>query len=215
MKALFEYQIIRSKRKTLQIQVLSDGQVVVRAPMLLPTQTIKAFVRKKSSWVEQKILLRKRFEVSYQTGDTIVLFGLPYQVQEGNAKIDRGVVYLPKENRDSSFCKLLCDMTAFIMERLTQECAQAYGFEYRQVKVSKARTRWGTCSSSGVLKYSFRTALLPLELCKYIVIHELCHTRHFNHGKQFWKEVEKYLPNWRVLKNQLKEKGALANVLPF
>ena len=68
------------------------------------------------------------------------------------------------------------------LERLSE----AFGFRYKSCKIGKSRTQWGSCSFSGTIILSFYTMLLPLKLIQYILLHELCHTVHHNHGQGFW-----------------------------
>jgi predicted metal-dependent hydrolase len=70
--------------------------------------------------------------------------------------------------------------------------AKAYGFKYTQVKIRKSRTRWGSCSSKGIINLSFYLMLLPPHLIRYVLLHELCHTVEMNHGPAFWALLDKY-----------------------
>lgn len=78
-----------------------------------------------------------------------------------------------------------------------------YGFIYGKVFIRNTRTRWGTCSSRGNLGFNYRLAKLPAHLQDYIVVHELCHLAHMNHGAEFWARVGEALPNWRHLRKEL------------
>ena len=69
--------------------------------------------------------------------------------------------------------------------------AQEYGFVYKEVKIKKSKTRWGSCSSTQTLNLSFYLMLLPQHLIEYVLFHELCHTIHMNHGSAFWALLDK------------------------
>lgn len=77
----------------------------------------------------------------------------------------------------------------YLPEKL-KELAKKYGFEYKLCKIGKSRTQWGSCSSSGTIRLSFYIMLLPENLILYVLLHELCHTVHHNHGKLFWKLLD-------------------------
>ncbi|MDE6411652.1 MAG: M48 family metallopeptidase, partial [Clostridia bacterium] len=91
-------------------------------------------------------------------------------------------------------------MTAFV-----DEISSRYGFEYSRIRISSARPRWGSCSKNGVLSFTCFLAFVPPELAFYVAVHELSHTRYFNHGKNFWREVERVLPDWRYLRKELRK----------
>lgn len=77
-------------------------------------------------------------------------------------------------------------------------------FLIRRVAIRNNTSRWGSCSKGGNLNFHYRTALLSPELCDYIVVHELCHLKEFNHSHRFWALVEQYAPEYRVLRAQLR-----------
>lgn len=79
-----------------------------------------------------------------------------------------------------------------------------YGFRYNKVSVKNTSSRWGSCSKNGNLNFSYKLIYLPDELATYVVAHELSHLQEMNHGKKFWQLVSKTIPNWRILRNQLK-----------
>lgn len=82
--------------------------------------------------------------------------------------------------------------------------APLYGVVYRGVFIKNSRSRWGSCSEKGNLNFNYRVALISPELLDYVVVHELCHLIHFNHSPLFWAEVERTVPNWRVLRHELR-----------
>ena len=74
---------------------------------------------------------------------------------------------------------------------IVKEIADANGFKYSTVKINSAQTRWGSCSSKGSLNFSLFVMLMPLRLIRSVVVHELCHTKHMNHGENFWALFDK------------------------
>lgn len=90
-----------------------------------------------------------------------------------------------------------------ILARL-QHWAPRCGVNYKRVAIRNQRRRWGSCSSLGNLNFNYKLAFLPSELCDYVVVHELCHLKEMNHGPNFWGEVEKVLPEYRLLETELK-----------
>lgn len=77
------------------------------------------------------------------------------------------------------------------LPRIVKEIADANGFKYSSVKINSAQTRWGSCSSKGSLNFSLYLMLMPLHLIRSVVVHELCHTKHMDHGESFWALFDK------------------------
>lgn len=86
-----------------------------------------------------------------------------------------------------------------------EELSGKYGFAYNKVFIRNQKTRWGSCSSMKNLSLNYKMALLPGRLMDYILLHELVHTRHPNHGRRFWDELEKIVGDAKALDRQLNE----------
>ncbi len=80
---------------------------------------------------------------------------------------------------------------------------QYYQVPIRKVFIKNHRSRWGSCSSKGNLNFNYRVALLPQELVDYVVAHELCHLKEFNHSQKFWELVAQTVPAHKELRRQL------------
>ena len=85
--------------------------------------------------------------------------------------------------------------------------AGLYGFEYHSIRITGARTRWGSCGSKGTLNFSWRLMMAPPAVVEYVVVHELCHLRQHNHSKAFWALVESILPDYKQRQKWLKANG--------
>lgn len=81
---------------------------------------------------------------------------------------------------------------------------QYYNFKINEIKIKNQKTRWGSCSRQGNLNFSYRLALLPEDLARYIVIHELCHLGQMNHSAKFWNLVAQTCPDYLVKRKQLR-----------
>lgn len=84
-----------------------------------------------------------------------------------------------------------------------------YQHTYRRVTIRNQRTRWGSCSKTGTLNFNYRIALLPPHLVDYIVVHELCHLREFNHSPKFWALVAACIPECKTARKELRAVGLL------
>jgi len=83
--------------------------------------------------------------------------------------------------------------------------ALRYGFVYGRIAIRNSRRSWGSCSSAGNLNFHYRLLFLPPEIRDYVIVHELCHLRVFNHSASFWFEVATILPDYREYRYILKQ----------
>jgi len=93
---------------------------------------------------------------------------------------------------------------ALLRERLAY-LAREYGFSFNKVSIRNQRTRWGSCSSGNNISVNEKLARLPRRLMDYVLLHELVHTRVKSHGDAFWRELEKYVVDFRELRRELRE----------
>ena len=77
-----------------------------------------------------------------------------------------------------------------------ERIASIHGFTFAAVSVRKQRSRWGSCSSKGRISLNLKLLFLPPLLVRYIMLHELCHTRHMNHSRRYWNEVARFDPDY-------------------
>jgi len=94
---------------------------------------------------------------------------------------------------------------AYLPRRL-QHMADTYGMTFESVRYGNQRGRWGSCSSQGTISLNVGLMSLPLELVDYVLVHELCHTKHMNHSTAFWELVETCMPDYRERRRELKDK---------
>ncbi|MFH1664790.1 MAG: M48 family metallopeptidase [Candidatus Omnitrophota bacterium] len=91
-----------------------------------------------------------------------------------------------------------------LADRVSRLAAE-YGFSYNRLTVRIQKTRWGSCSSKNNININAKLAELPEKIMDYVLLHELVHTRVKNHGKDFWKELERFLPEARDIDRELKK----------
>lgn len=173
---MIEYTVIRSKRRTLSLEVKQTGEVVVRAPERITQKRIDEFVSSKQSWLERAI------------------------ERNSMRRVPAIIATLSEEEK-----KAAKERAAEILGEKAMRFAEAMGLKYRNVKITSANKRFGSCSSSGNICFSYRLIYYPESAIDYVVIHELAHLRHMNHGKQFYALVEKYMPDYRSAEKILRE----------
>lgn len=81
---------------------------------------------------------------------------------------------------------------------------QFYGYKWNKIFIKNQKTRWGSCSKRGNLNFNYKIIKLSKEVADYIIVHELCHLKEFNHSKNFWFLIEKTIPDYKKLRNTLR-----------
>jgi len=212
------YQLIRSKRKTLALIVKPDGSIEVRAPMRMSNTVIEEFVRKNLPWIEKQqakaLAARPPSPRSYRSGETFLYLGemYPLEIVEGQKERLRlsGTFKLAASYQDeaeSAFARWYREQARQAITERVEFFAREYGFQYQRIRITSARTRWGSCSSTGSLSFSWRLIQAPLAVVDYVVIHELVHTVIHNHSKKFWQRLAAILPEYQEHRRWLREHG--------
>ena len=217
-----EYEIVRSKRKTIGIHVYRDGRVVVRAPQRTPLAEIKRLVSLKEDWI-----VRKRAELAaqpaaplpprYVDGEQHLFLGQSYPLRVVVAKrpgveLTGGklLLRLPDGNDTAHKEKLLDSWyrqqaRAIFEERLAlvHPTAAPFGIPYPPVHVRLMKTRWGSCSSRGNINLNLRLIQTPLSCIDYVIMHELAHFKVPNHSAAYYKLLDALMPDWRARRQRL------------
>ena len=170
-----EYHLIRSDRRSIGIEVDREGKVTVRAPYSCEKKRIDRFLLEKENWIRQKVKLQKENAMKRQE---------KREMPEAEKKYYRN---LARE----------------VLGARTGYYARKMGVTYGRISIREQKTRWGSCSSEGNLNFNCRLLFVPDRIVDYVVIHELAHRRFMNHSKAFWKEVEKYMPDYKERKKLL------------
>ena len=180
-------EVVRSRRKTLSLEVRDDGRIVLRAPLGCSTRQLNAFVEKNRGWLERKL---REAEARQLEREKIPKLG------------EEELAALQKRGR-----AVFAERAAYF--------APLVGVSYGRVSVRRQRSKWGSCSGKGNLNFNCLLLLAPPEVLDYVVVHELCHRLEMNHSPRFWAQVERVLPDYREARRWLRENGeALMARLP-
>ena len=230
-----QIHIQRSKRKTMSMSVNKDGSVTVKAPRLFPTDNeILKFVEQKINWIlkqrdrqqeREDMRLVRRFETDYS---------FPYLGKECLVEMQKGkknqifyengriIIKTPfYEALDSDYeakeNKVIIKKLQSNLKKWYKKQAYAYiservdyyqsiiGVTVADVSIKSRKTQWGSCDSNGCLTFSWRLVMARPEAIDYVVIHELCHSKHMEHSPAFWSQVKKYMPDFKRQKQWLEE----------
>jgi hypothetical protein len=221
-----EYTVIRSDRRTLCIQIDREGRVIVRAPRRCAKSYIDQFVRDHAQWVEEHQAaaennLKAQDEFLFRTGDKISFCGKTYTVRLApgcKVRLGHEDLFLPSGEPEVIRKPFLdvCKRAAlpWLNVRLDQ-WAEKMGLSYQDVKLSAARTRWGSCSRDGVIRISIFLLFAPEQAIDYVLVHELAHRRVFNHSAAFWQVVAQTMPDydqWRRVLRQFQTRPMLRSL---
>lgn len=174
-----EYELVRSNRKTVSIRINEEGEVIVRAPLRLAKDKIDELVIEKADWIENTIA--KLAESKERLGNVHKL---------SDAELER-----------------LKRIARVELRNLVREYAPLVGAGYGRVTIRAQKSRWGSCNKDGNINLNCLLVLAPIEVRKYVVVHELCHRIEMNHSKRFWDEVARVLPNYKECRAWLRKEG--------
>lgn len=171
-----EYTVRKHRQaKRLKLAISCDGNVAVTLPWRMGFVSADDFIRKNAEWVLEKMKAMK--------------------------KIGRNSLFARHDRVE--YLKLRETAREMVASRL-EKYAEFYGFQYNGVAIRNQKTRWGSCSSKGNLNFNYKILLLPQRHADYIIVHELCHLKEFNHGKRFWNLVAQTIPEYEKIVAQLK-----------
>lgn len=92
----------------------------------------------------------------------------------------------------------------FVRDRV-EELNKAYGYKIGRISIRNQKTRWGSCSRTGNLNFNYKLVLIPQYIADYVIVHEICHLKEFNHSVNFWELVSVAMPNFREIRRELKK----------
>jgi len=214
-------KIIRSKRKTIALEITDEAKLIIRAPFFTSNETIKRVVHKHKRWIEKK---KKEIEArdpkylpkEFVNGEGFLYLGKSYKLkivddQEIPLKFLNGF-YLSRNALPEAKEVFIKWYKKKAYEKISQRVkwySLKGGFKYNRVNITNAQKRWGSCSSKGNLNFSWKLIMAPLPVIDYVVIHELCHLEQRNHTKSFWNKVKILMPDYEKYKYWIEKNGYL------
>ena len=170
------YTLIRSKRKTLGLEITRDCEVVVRAPLRCSQRLIDSFVAQRAGWIEEHLAVQQRRAAARQAREVT-----PEQERELRS---RAAAEIPP--RVAYYSRLM-------------------GVTPAGVKITGAKTRFGSCSGKNSLCFSWRLMQYPPAAIDYVVVHELAHITHHDHSPAFYRLIGQILPDFREREKLLRD----------
>jgi hypothetical protein len=219
-----DYTVIYSRRRSITISISPHNGVVIRAPKGVSLQRIDRFVNEKSQWIKKHIdnysdSVRINYGKKYTDGEHHFYMGKEHIlkltrfpklfVREYDGTIEAG---LP-DTGDSTKIKAMLDKWyhekallkfSLLLDRILLKY-ENYHFNPSEIVVRASKSRWGSCSSKGKISISSELIKLDEKFYEYIIIHELCHLKHPNHGIYFYKLLEEMLPDYKQVRKELRK----------
>jgi predicted metal-dependent hydrolase len=210
-------KLVRSRRRTLALLITPDAQLVVRAPNRAPLTWIHRIVNEKLAWIrdkqqEAREAWARRISRRFVQGDRFLFLGeermltvvpgsdAPLRLIETGFVI--GALGAPAREQFETFYR--AQAQALIGERASVMSAAA-GLSYRGLRISGAKTRWGSCSAKGSLNFAWRLVLAPRWVIDYVVAHEFAHLSEHNHSRRFWTRVAALYPDYKAARRWLRQ----------
>ncbi|MEL6206064.1 MAG: SprT family zinc-dependent metalloprotease [Pseudomonadota bacterium] len=203
-------QSARARRMSLRVSRL-DGRVTLTVPRGIRLHPARAFATEKAAWI--------RAQLAGLPGREGVELGtlLPVEGREVGVVSDARTAYRPDSGQITVSRRVRAVgpavagvLKAVARERLAQASdryAASLGRRYTRLVLRDTRSRWGSCSSEGVLMYSWRLILAPPEVLEYVAAHEVAHLAEMNHGPRFWAEVARLYPGHAAERRWLRDQG--------
>jgi predicted metal-dependent hydrolase len=220
------YCLRRTRRRTIGLQVGPEG-LLVSAPRWALVSDIVAAVQERAAWalakmrqVQQAEQARVQRRIQWRDGDCVSFLGQPLVLRLGFTdrsglvlrdedlnnrvlEIPLGVQASPSQVQDL-VCTWLIERARPYFESRLRHFAPQLGVQWSRLRLSRARTRWGSASADGRICLNWRLMHHSAEVIDYVVVHELSHLRVMNHSPQFWSTVASILPGYAALRLELK-----------
>lgn len=200
--------IFKSTLKHSYISISKTAEITVKTPRVSKTFLLK-LIEGKETWIRKKLSEIKRHPaIEVNLNDEVLLFATIYSIDSLEATPLR--IKLEKVKVDSvektiqhynTFYKNTSN--EYISPRV-EYFSQIMGLDYTEIKFRKMKSRWGSCSSKKVLTFNTELVKIKKELIDYVIVHELAHLKHMNHSKLFHSLVDKYLPNSKDYRRELR-----------
>ena len=213
------------ERKRLTISVHPDGTVTALAPIGRSVEAVEKHLYKRRSWIAKQLRYFRQYQPGpakryYVSGETWLYLGRQYrlrvnQSEENEVKLQGGYINVdvPKPSDPVAVAKALdrwyrIRAGSVFRTRLNHCCngllSSPDGVELR---IRKMKTRWGSCSKSGVITLNLELIKAPTRCIDYVITHELCHLKIHDHRPAFYRLLNRYMPDWEKQKARLNKGG--------
>jgi len=208
-------EIRRVRGASVRLKIQPNGRMIAHLPYFVPLCEVTKLLNKSRKSLRQtlqKMPIKKAYRDGDRIGKSHKLFIKEDMTESIKLRKLEIIISITKNTSASEKMQLIKDgiakalrkeAKAYLPRRLKFLAAQN-DFSYNQVRLTHAKSRWGSCSSRGTISLNIMLMTLPNELIDYVLLHELNHTRHMNHSPQFWADLEKVCPNAKKYRKELR-----------
>jgi predicted metal-dependent hydrolase len=211
---------VSRRARRLSVRVYPGGRVEVVVPPHASATAVERFVGTHRRWIDERVA-----DLSSINGVTAEIrpasirldaidrsYSIEYhRTTSSDVRVSQSpqnvlVVYGATDHEGKVACALrdwVMTLAEIEFGASVRELAQRHGFEYQRVQIRRQRTRWGSCSAKGTISLNVCGLFQEPAVLRYLLIHELSHTRHMNHSRRFWSLVESLEPDYRRLDKEL------------
>jgi predicted metal-dependent hydrolase len=218
------YKVIFSRRRSISIIVSPEKGVTVRAPYRASMKTIKKLVHDKSAWIKKHLdnhsdLNRINHGKKYICGEKHLFLGDEkilnvsvadkIFVKNDNDNIEVGVrdpenIILIKTALEKWYKQKAAEIFPLMLSNVLTRWSN-YNFRPTGLAIRSLRSRWGSCNSKGKITLNIQIVKLGEMYIDYVIIHELCHLKHHNHGKEYYRLLGEIVPDYKSIRKELKK----------
>jgi predicted metal-dependent hydrolase len=221
------FEVRRSvRRRALEITVERDGELILSAPPEVSEETLRDFVQRKRMWIYRQLarheaIAHKSPRKVFTDGEDLAYLGRSYRlrlVEESDAavKLVGGRFIMPKalvSDGREHLIRWYCSRAKPWLAAKVDDFTARMEVEPTGVKVQDLGYRWGSCGKGGWLYFHWKTILLPARIAEYVVVHEMVHLHEPHHNPDFWRRLERALPDYELRKDWLARNGKLVEGL--
>lgn len=200
-------KIVRSRRKSIAVEINENAEVIVRAPNGVSQKFIQNFLLEKQAWIEKHLhharsLQKAKPKREFKEGEIFFYLGEAYKLVITDSPkyrlflADQRFVLSPfyANQARQEFEKWYKVQALKILQERVDFYANQYQFDYQSIRLNQARRQWGSCTPDNRLSFTWRLIMAPLFVIDSVVVHELVHTKVKNHSAKFWQEVYRIYP---------------------
>jgi predicted metal-dependent hydrolase len=210
------------RKRSMALKVDKQGQLIAMTPLSTRVSELKQFVLRREAWIRQQLTQYKQLEdVKLETrGQSLWYLGEQLRVEnwvgaknfieyspglialESHQILDRNALH----GRLMNWLRTQAELT---LPARVKRLSQQTSLHGSGLQIKAYTARWGSCRHDRLIQLNWKLIQVPPEVIDYVVLHELCHLRHFNHSASFWRQLEQHCPDYRNRRKWLKDNGRL------